>query len=628
MSQPNRPAAVPAEAEWISYKKMWAMGEKNAQNNRQGAWRWWRADGKLFLEEQYENGNQHGSYKRYFLDGNPAIEGNYNHGKWDGEVHFYRSDSEANSEMPKGYSSNIRKITVRYEDGQKSEMRYFLGDGTVVDAFGRGKHKTIPEAATLDPETNDWQLMEELADDKGVYRQWSSETGKLVLEAHYQGNKLEGSYKKYYKNGDLCKEGEYRNDALVDGTWHYYRCSKEELTIQFAYSESAKIWKKTAVEREEQETLFLYFLKDGTPCNRNGLPIRTDIQVTDLFEGEPAKFLSDGHFATYLQRVFAKQYKALSDETKQARRADFQYYYGIAMPEDLAAYFDAVEAAGQPTLYANLHTALPPFARYRAWEAEGKNIAEQSLLALQRFYPFDDWVDWTAGAISLDALWMERGGHYNFSYQYGLSDGKIYYWQHNQYDSYWGTQYLGVFSPNLSSFLFFNCLCHAHSTEGLLNDVLFARLLELCRPLVAQSAYTISYGYPLQMQTNFWWNNSNGYSDNSIPCYYAFRQQHWWIELLRGAIVEGGVADIPTRRALDASLSHLPDTEDGLTELLNCLWRTIFAYNQANELDPIIARCQASSSVLVKHHAQLARQIQEGRQQLGAAHLPSLRRRF
>lgn len=91
---PAKPEGVPEEAFWEAQDNEWAIGEKNADGNSIGEWKWWRTDGTLVCHTIYE-GEDGGnfSFTRYHEDGTPSMQGQYRNNLMDGETISTKSEN-------------------------------------------------------------------------------------------------------------------------------------------------------------------------------------------------------------------------------------------------------------------------------------------------------------------------------------------------------------------------------------------------------------------------------------------------------------------------------------------------------------------------------------------------------
>lgn len=78
---------------------------------------------------------------------------------------------------------------------------------------------------------------------EGVCRRWYK-NGKLRKESNYKDGKLEGVHRRWYKNGKLKEESNYRNDTLEESKW-WYNSGRPWIKIAFQngkYEGEYKIW--------------------------------------------------------------------------------------------------------------------------------------------------------------------------------------------------------------------------------------------------------------------------------------------------------------------------------------------------------------------------------------------------
>lgn len=165
-------------------------------------------DGNPVLEKiNTAEGKFQGQYLRYSSSGLLEVSCNYLDGKLDGPVIYYYPDGKSISK------------TATYKNGVLSgRENLYYPSGTLKTSF-------INESGVI---TNVTCYYEDgtLAIDHAMQensRKYDSvfyyDNGQIMEESHCSTNIIH--YKAYYRNGQLRKEGQYTEGAML-GTWRYY----------------------------------------------------------------------------------------------------------------------------------------------------------------------------------------------------------------------------------------------------------------------------------------------------------------------------------------------------------------------------------------------------------------------
>ena len=238
---------------------------------KQGAFRYWRADGTLCSESNFEKGTNHGSYKRFHQNGEVSQSGQFAQGEQHGTRTWYATDSVTTERMHEdGIATTVRRTEMDYEMGRVIAVRHFDADGSRVlpDGSVYPAHPAdVPAEAEfradrelwahgqLDPNnlrTGTWSfwnpsgtLVEQSehregdrhgsasyfhpnggpkaegsfleGDKSGPWREWN-EAGRLIREADYEQDALNGTLKLYDGAGNLTLETTYQA-GLKSGTY-------------------------------------------------------------------------------------------------------------------------------------------------------------------------------------------------------------------------------------------------------------------------------------------------------------------------------------------------------------------------------------------------------------------------
>lgn len=95
---PHRPEGVPDVAEYHLRDQQWAHGRADANQDKQGLWRYWFADGAKKREIEYLDDVPHGVFRGYDASGTLRQEGKLEHGDQVGVWRDYDESGELESE--------------------------------------------------------------------------------------------------------------------------------------------------------------------------------------------------------------------------------------------------------------------------------------------------------------------------------------------------------------------------------------------------------------------------------------------------------------------------------------------------------------------------------------------------
>ena len=162
--------------------------------------------GILIYEGEILNKKYNGRGKQYsFLNGLLEYEGEFKDGKWNGKGRKY---CKGKLDYEGEYINDIRNGKGKEYD-YNGALRF---EGIYLDGkrwTGKGyNEKGIEEY--------------ELKDGKGVCKDYTFFTGKLIFEGEYINGKRNGKGKEYNDNGELIFEGEYLNGKKSNGIGKEY----------------------------------------------------------------------------------------------------------------------------------------------------------------------------------------------------------------------------------------------------------------------------------------------------------------------------------------------------------------------------------------------------------------------
>ncbi|RKF04003.1 antitoxin component YwqK of YwqJK toxin-antitoxin module [Tenacibaculum lutimaris] len=166
------------------------------------------ADGKIEWERKYTND---GSYwhKSYYSNGKPEIEKNLKDYKLDGVQKTWNQNGILLS-MKTFSKDQIQQEIYYYKNGHKDQVHNY-SYGKKEDLFERYTEKGIK--LEVGYYKHGFKT--------GVWKNFDSETGRLITERTYENNVLNGIYKSYNEANKVSTEGSYKNGEQ-DGIWKHY----------------------------------------------------------------------------------------------------------------------------------------------------------------------------------------------------------------------------------------------------------------------------------------------------------------------------------------------------------------------------------------------------------------------
>jgi hypothetical protein len=137
MAERERPAGVPAEAEFLTDWDEWGIGKYDDQHRYTGRWKSWRPDGTFCGECECLEGKLHGENRRIYEDGSVASLAHNEHGTTRSIV-LYRPKGKTAEQHPFGsLPAAIVEIEFAYApDGWSHKQVLRCADGSVVAGDG------------------------------------------------------------------------------------------------------------------------------------------------------------------------------------------------------------------------------------------------------------------------------------------------------------------------------------------------------------------------------------------------------------------------------------------------------------------------------------------------------------
>ncbi|MCP3143805.1 HEAT repeat domain-containing protein [Pyxidicoccus xibeiensis] len=205
MSAPARPSSVPPTAEYLPETNQWGDGPR-FEGKRHGRWRFWRKDGSLQEESDYQQDVEQGRSVRYHPDGSRSVEQRVEGGRAV-ELTLYLTDKPTDEPQP-ALPPAIRKVHVLFEDGWQKFIQ-FLGEAdqplTAAGAPAPARPAGVPEGTYLTDAADAWKtgLFDNRGYFKGLHRFWTLSGELMVVRYHSEKRGTVGSRSPYVKpNGN------------------------------------------------------------------------------------------------------------------------------------------------------------------------------------------------------------------------------------------------------------------------------------------------------------------------------------------------------------------------------------------------------------------------------------------
>ncbi|MGE3762040.1 MAG: hypothetical protein AB7L94_07305 [Kofleriaceae bacterium] len=192
MSDPARPAGVPANAWWSPKDNEWILGDKDEQGRLQGVVTYWRPDGSLVCTCDHVDDKPHGVAKRFHETGEVSQHCHYVKGELHGLRQWFMTDGHT-TEKPRaqGMGTNVWRGELDYENGAIVAFRFWDRDGMPVDSFGKPLAKrpaNVPPGAVQN-KAGMWVVgtWNEKGEKVGTHRFWTKD-GVLDNESTHDGD--------------------------------------------------------------------------------------------------------------------------------------------------------------------------------------------------------------------------------------------------------------------------------------------------------------------------------------------------------------------------------------------------------------------------------------------------------
>ncbi len=238
----------------------------------------------------------------------------------------------------------------------------------------------VPADARWNPTDARWEVVKlDGGKPTGPFRSYRQD-GSVILEARFADGRLQGPFKRFHEDGSLLREGTYQNGMTV-GKLVVHRRPNDG----FAWVDPRAKRAELSYDDEGDETERMELDERGRLVAPGVVLSERDGSLDALFaEHGPDRFLLSGAFAKVLAalappKATPAEYAGLflPFEALPRRRLDaerFQALYGVPLPEELAAWLDAVKGA----------PSLPPFAFDDALDLDVKgNLVEAAVAEYQ-----------------------------------------------------------------------------------------------------------------------------------------------------------------------------------------------------------------------------------------------------
>ncbi len=290
---------------WFSYNKLYAAGERNAQNNNEGYWNFYFDNGIKKSEGFFVNDKKDGKWKFYFENGTINNEITYDKGV---ETHYREFYENTNPKSDFYLKNNLieGKAITYYANGKSSadydyvankisgtENKFYKNgtkqytiinkdnnlEGDLLEYYDNGKIKqkvkfvngkregqsTLYFNNTKNTVKNEGLYVN--GEPTGIWKFYHNNE-KLSQEGLYNKNgEKEGLWKSYHSNGNLSEEENYIEGKLngvsknftVDGKlWEEFTYKKNKITDIKSYKENGEVLGEHKLEGKSN-VLKLYY---------------------------------------------------------------------------------------------------------------------------------------------------------------------------------------------------------------------------------------------------------------------------------------------------------------------------------------------------------------------------------
>lgn len=179
----------------------------DANNKKNGVWKWFYDSGELKSEGVFRHGMRHGVFKEYDRNGKLTHVAKYLD-----DVLQETASEVAQVEIRRDYypSGKIR-VEAAYRNGvPEGVRREYNEEGEVENAYFFRNGIMVAEG-----------ILSESGQREGLWKEYYLD-GSLKARGYYTADQRSGDWEFYYPNGQLEQKGTYNNEGKPEGEWLWY----------------------------------------------------------------------------------------------------------------------------------------------------------------------------------------------------------------------------------------------------------------------------------------------------------------------------------------------------------------------------------------------------------------------
>lgn len=208
--------------ELLTYKKGFIVAREkinrfDAENHKNGVWKWFFADGVIQSEGVFKHGLKNGVFKYYDVNGNlKTIE------KYVDDVKQLDAESVAKLELRRDYYPNGKvKIEATYRNGVAEGVRREYNETGDVDKSFIMKNGIVASEGIIEPSGLR----------KGTWTEYFPD-GSIKARGNYVDDFKSGSWEFFHQNGKLEQKGNYDAKGKPTGEWRWFDENETLLRIE------------------------------------------------------------------------------------------------------------------------------------------------------------------------------------------------------------------------------------------------------------------------------------------------------------------------------------------------------------------------------------------------------------
>jgi antitoxin component YwqK of YwqJK toxin-antitoxin module len=229
---------------------------------RNGEWKFFYENGNLEKEINYINGKLNGLFKSYFTNGKTNSEGVYKDNKYDGFWQFYFENGNKHGEgkYESGDGTDLGNSGIP-KNGRNGEWKFFYENGKINEqaSYFNGKLEGIRKKY-FDDGKLELEINYKQGERNGMSRTFYP-NGKLKQEANFLNDKCEGLCKTYFDTGKLSSEENIKQDER-NGICKYYH-SNGKLKSESNYKQG----ERNGISKEYFDSGVLEMLRNYDPAS-------------------------------------------------------------------------------------------------------------------------------------------------------------------------------------------------------------------------------------------------------------------------------------------------------------------------------------------------------------------------